>query len=187
MPHVKDFAVAASLFDEELEQQIAESARILRFLEGIEKPVSEEWCWLSTSMWYGHEYALALHGMILLTALVKRGRNPTEITPTALNQIGLDLERAGAELIPPPWLGDLDVHRSHRSQLIMRTPAYADIWPNTPERMPVLWPQILSTSPQSSGYRLRLSALDLRRLKRGTRVLPEWLRYDRHAREVVPT
>lgn len=48
------------------------------------------------------------------------------------------LARAG-EL--PPWLGDEDFHRSHRSALLRKDPShYKGFFPDVPEDLPYEWP-----------------------------------------------
>ena len=41
----------------------------------------------------------------------------------------------------PPWLGDPDFHRSHRSALLRKHPAYyRDVFPGVPDDLPYVWP-----------------------------------------------
>jgi hypothetical protein len=184
MPHINSGATAASLSDTDLREQIGVVDRIVRGLEGDES--GQEGDFLGLSMWTGFEYRLILHGMRLAHELIAiRHIAVAEGLTAYIAKIGIELEEAGdTDRTDPPWVGNLDVHRSHRSQLIRLDPqSYADRWPNTPPRMPALWPQLVDKA--SRGYRLRLSLSEARRLRAGARVLPEWLRYDTSAREVV--
>lgn len=185
MPHIRSLAVARSLSDKDLYEAVEEAKRVLYFIEEPSTPRNEI-DWLAASMWEGYEYALCIHGLMLASELVSARHIAVDEVPGAyLAKIGIELERVGAaDRTMPPWVGDKDVHRSHRSQLIMHTPAYETTWPGTPPQMPTLWPQPSDNDPR--GYRLRLSQPELRRLDYGYRTLPEWLRYDESAREVLP-
>lgn len=186
MPHIRSLTVARSLSDSHLHEAVISAEKMLRLVEQRPAP-TDEISWLAYSMWYGYEYPLCLHGLTLATTLVSERRIAVDEVPGSyMAEVGIEIENSGAaDRAVPPWIGDKDVHRSHRSQLIMLDPAYADVWPGTPPQMPILWPQLVDNDPR--GYRLRLSSAEQRRLRYGRRALPEWLRYDEAAREVVPT
>jgi hypothetical protein len=41
----------------------------------------------------------------------------------------------------PPWLGDEDLHRSHRSSLVRKDPQfYRPLFGDVPEDLPYVWP-----------------------------------------------
>lgn len=184
MPHIRSLAVARSLNDDDLYEAVHAATSILQLVEQRPAPSAENE-WLPSQMWVGFEYALCLHGLMLATELVSQRHLAVDEVPGAyLSKIGTELENIGStNRSMPPWVGDLDVHRSHRSQLIAQTPDYTEKWPATPVAMPILWPQIVDNSPR--GYRLRLSTSDLRKMRHGTRRLPAWLRYSESSREVV--
>ncbi|MER3453404.1 MAG: cytoplasmic protein, partial [Chloroflexota bacterium] len=49
-----------------------------------------------------------------------------------------ELRRAGAL---PPWLGNEALHRSHRSSLVRKDPAwYRPRFPDVPDDLPYVWP-----------------------------------------------
>ena len=49
-----------------------------------------------------------------------------------------ELAEAGAL---PPWLGDEDFHRSHRSSLLNKDPEwYGDVFTDVPPDLPYVWP-----------------------------------------------
>ena len=49
-----------------------------------------------------------------------------------------ELEEAGAL---PPWLGDADFHRSHRSSLLNKEPEwYSDVFTDVSPDLPYVWP-----------------------------------------------
>lgn len=184
MPHIEPGKAAQSLTDEDLLEQVDTATQILQLLLTPSPTELPNKRWLATQMWGPYQWRLCIHGMMMAHELItQRGHDLTEIDTKLLAHTGKDLEDGGDELSAPPWIGDLYIHRSHRSQLIMMNPDYAQRWPNTPERMPVLWPQLVPSSPR--GYRLRLSTSDIRLLRRGYLRLPEELAYQSHANEVV--
>ena len=57
----------------------------------------------------------------------------------------LDKRRLGEQRVEaiqlPPWLGDADFHRSHRSALLRKDPAhYRPFFPDVPDDLPYVWP-----------------------------------------------
>lgn len=98
-------------------------------------------------MWTGFEEALGRYGLTCCEVWVERGFGDTcaaSITAD-LRAAGLagvrtqsELQRAGAL---PPWWGDEEFHRSHRSALIRKDPDhYTPLFPGTPSDLPYLWP-----------------------------------------------
>jgi hypothetical protein len=62
-----------------------------------------------------------------------------------LTSIGIAHVRTQAELADagalPPWLGDDDFHRSHRSALVRKDPDfYGPKFPDVPDDLPYVWP-----------------------------------------------
>lgn len=135
---------------------------------------------ISQDGWTGFEYTLGVYGM----SACSHWQNERGKKDDLAFRIHAILEDIPHDLVMPPWVGDLNLHRSHRSYLIRKLPEhYAGLWPNTPENMPILWPQLVATDPR--GYRLRLSGVEEKALLAGDRELPEWLEYDRNKREVI--
>lgn len=150
---------------------------VLRILRGI---MGEEPWHISHAGWEGYEYTLGVFGMSACSVWQNQ-RGHRDSIAFQLHEI---LEGVPHDLVQPPWIGDLNFHRSHRSYLVRRMPEfYAEKFPNNPEGMPLLWPQ--NCDADSRGYRLRLSAVEERHLLAGDRKLPEWLRYDQNRREVI--
>lgn len=98
-------------------------------------------------MWKGFEEALGRYGLTCCEVWVERGFGDScaaSITAD-LGAAGLagfrnqhELEQAGAL---PPWLGDEEFHRSHRSALIRKDPDhYGPLFPGTPDDLPYVWP-----------------------------------------------
>ena len=63
----------------------------------------------------------------------------TAVTGLPMPRTQADLGDAG-EL--PPWLGDPDFHRSHRSALVRKDPGYyRPVFPEVPDDLPYVWPR----------------------------------------------
>ncbi len=101
----------------------------------------------AVKMWRGHLEALGRYALTCCDVWVERGHGDT-----CAATLGADLAAAGvatirsqAELADagelPPWLGDEDFHRSHRSSLVRKDPAhYRPQFPDVPDDLPYVWP-----------------------------------------------
>ncbi|MFG2621219.1 MSMEG_6728 family protein [Streptomyces sp. NPDC048507] len=99
-------------------------------------------------MWAGYEEALVRYGLDVCGAWTAGGRADT-CAATLRRDYGAwrpgggvrtreQLARDG-EL--PPWLGARDFHRSHRSALVRKDPAfYRELFPGVPDDLPYVWP-----------------------------------------------
>jgi hypothetical protein len=119
-------------------------------------------------MWIGYETYLAAYAAACAVTLVSHGVTATA-RALALAQSVEALRRGGdpAPLAVPPWLSDVDVLRSHRSNLMRRWPeSYS--WPKTPSDLPYLWPVV----DDEGGYALKLSKYDRELIAKGERTLP---------------
>lgn len=186
LPNIKFFATMRTLDDIDLLIQREHALTILRNLCGYSDAESNH---PAVQMWEGFEYALGIYGMAACHEYrIERGFK-CEIFPEIHEILNEDSEfesivQEQKEFPRPPWLGDLNVHRSHRSHLIGMNPEhYADKWPNTPERMPILWPQLVASDPR--GYRLRVLKRDIQKLIIGDLRLPPWLHYDGNKNEII--
>lgn len=80
----------------------------------------------------------------------------------------------------PPWLGDDDLHRSHRSNLLRKDFAlYSERFSKHGEKLDppdltYIWPEPLSPTT----YTVRLSKPDIKRINTGERTLPRGLPAD---------
>jgi len=176
MPNIGFFKSLRPLDDARLGKQRQDALKVLKALMGEEEmrphPV--------LNMWEGYEYTLGVYGMSACS-IWKTERKKNENLAFEIHRI---LEDVPHELAMPPWMEDLDFHRSHRSYLIRRNPGvYEEMWPNTPVDMPLLWPQLVDSDPR--GYRLRLSEAEKKLLASGERELPDWLEYNSKKREVI--
>lgn len=98
-------------------------------------------------MWRGHEEALGRYGLTICEVWTERGFGDTcAATIVAdLREAGVTALRSEADLAAagalPPWLGDEEFHRSHRSALVRKDPGfYAPLFPGVPDDLPYVWP-----------------------------------------------
>ena len=98
-------------------------------------------------MWKGFEEALGRYGIVCCEVWTELGFGDTcaATIATDLRTAGVTQIRSQAELAEigalPPWLGDEDVHRSHRSALVRKDPEhYRPLFPDDPDDLPYVWP-----------------------------------------------
>ena len=98
-------------------------------------------------MWKGYEEALGRYGFVCCEVWLELGFGDTcaATIATDLAAAGVTTVRAQAELADggalPPWLGDADLHRSHRSALVRKDPDfYRPQFPDAPDDLPYVWP-----------------------------------------------
>jgi Pyrimidine dimer DNA glycosylase len=143
---VADFADSARLLDSpRLGKQRVETLQILR---AIELP---DYGWANhpaVLMWRGRTPALVAYGLAM--ARIWRERGFADSTASQIGEFAPEVvdrsqdELAAAGLLPS-WLGDEDLHRSHRSNLIAKDPAFyrerfADRFGAEPDDLPYVWP-----------------------------------------------
>ena len=176
LPNIGFFKSVRPLDDARLSRQRQDALTILKGLMGDQSVPYH----LSQDMWIGYEYVLGVYGMSACSEWQNK-RGHRDNLAFEIHSLIADVPH---DMDMPPWMEDLNFHRSHRSFLIRKNPHhYALLWPNTPENMPLLWPQLVDTDPR--GYRLRLSGVEEKALAAGERELPEWLEYDPNKREVI--
>ncbi len=98
-------------------------------------------------MWKGFEEALGRYGFTCCAVWAELGFGDTcELTiATDLRTAGIGSVRTQEELAAaaalPPWLGNEELHRSHRSALVRKDPDhYRPLFPAVPEDLPYVWP-----------------------------------------------
>ena len=127
------------------------------------------------NMWSGYEVALAAYVVACGATLVAHGVS-TGVRSLAIADTVAQLragEESGAPLVLPPWFEDVDIMRSHRSNLMRRWPS-AYSWNRTPNDLPYIWPVI--DEGVEGGYKLVLSKHDKDLIARGERSIPKPLR-----------
>ncbi|TDQ43646.1 MSMEG_6728 family protein [Actinorugispora endophytica] len=140
LPHPGFADCARALDDRRLGKQRVEALQLLRAL------VWPRYGWRNhpaTVMWRGFVPALVGYGAAVCREW--RGRAYADAVLPAL------LEFSGGTVpeerwlrdndLLPPWLGDEDVHRSHRASLARKDPDhYGPLFPGTPADLPYTWP-----------------------------------------------
>ena len=117
-----DFQQSAAVLDRErLGKQRVEALQILRAL------VIPEYGWQShpaIRMWMGYVPALTMYGLAMVDEWTARGGEDTtrekimEFAPQAAHP------DYAAKIPMPPWLGNEDLHLSHRSRLVAKDPRF---------------------------------------------------------------
>ena len=92
----------------------------------------------ATKMWRGYEAYLLMYQEAICNEWVYRGYRDTCFEKT---------ERLFWEhndvffAVLPPWLGDMEFHRAHQSNLLRKLPEwYEPIFGNVPDNLPYVWP-----------------------------------------------
>lgn len=143
---VADFADSARLLDSpRLGKQRVETLQILR---AIELP---DYGWANhpaVLMWRGRTPALVAYGLAMARIWQERGFADStasqigEFAPEVVGRRQEDLAEAG---LLPSWLGNEELHRSHRSNLLAKDPAFyrdrfTERFGAEPDDLPYLWP-----------------------------------------------
>jgi hypothetical protein len=130
---------AATLDSARLGKQRVEALQTLRAL------VIPEYGWQShpaIRMWMGYVPALTMYGLAMADEWMNRGfadntrDNIREFAPQAAHP------DYASKIAMPPWLGDPELHLSHRSNLIRKDPRfYTPVFPGTEADLEYVWPE----------------------------------------------
>ncbi|WP_062353740.1 MSMEG_6728 family protein [Herbidospora yilanensis] len=145
LPYPDFTATAEVLDDRRLGKQRVEVIQVLRATS------VDDYGWRhhpAARMWRGYEEALVRYGLEICDRWCSTGRADTcaatlrqdlaRFTGRAAIRTQAALGAAG-EL--PPWLGDPAFHRSHRSALLRKDPAfYRPLFGDEPDDLPYVWP-----------------------------------------------
>ncbi|GAA3178444.1 hypothetical protein GCM10010531_35390 [Blastococcus jejuensis] len=159
---VADFEESARLLDSpRLGKQRVETLQILRALE------LPDYGWANhpaVLMWRGRTAALVAYGLAMVRVWRDRGYADTtdaqiaEFAPDVVGAAQDDLAAAG---LLPSWVGDEALHRSHRSNLVAKDPAFyrarfAELFGAEPDDLPYVWPgpDDVPPSPEPEGVRV---------------------------------
>lgn len=134
----QDFSQSAQVLDmRRLGKQRVEAYQIAKVL--LDPSAKAGWRnHPAVKMWRGHEGALVLYTKAICTEWKRRGYKDTvegkiEDLARQFNVIATD---------PPSWLGDEELHQSHRSNLIRKLPEhYQTFWPTVTPELPYVWPR----------------------------------------------
>jgi hypothetical protein len=142
-----DFTASARVLDpRRLGKQCVEALQVLR---GLTVPGHGWRRHPAVRMWTGYEEALVRYGLQVCARWTALGHRDTCARslredfharfPAAAAV--RDQEALGAAGELPPWLGETAFHRSHRSALLRKDPAfYTGLFPATPADLPYVWP-----------------------------------------------
>ncbi|GAA0318467.1 MSMEG_6728 family protein [Kineococcus aurantiacus] len=136
-----DFARSAAVLDgPRLGKQRVETLQVLRALE------LPDYGWANhpaVRMWQGFTPALVAYGLAVVAEWTRTGRADStgpQIAEFAPEVASPDGPPGGPPL--PPWLGDEALHRSHRSALLRKDPAfYRPLFGDEPDDLPYVWPE----------------------------------------------
>lgn len=128
-----DFKQSAQSLDyRRLGKQRVEAYQLLRGLLGETKG------WIhhpASKMWAGYEEALACYTLYICDEWIKRGYKDT-IRGKIIDLMGERIVWVNA----PIWLGQEDLHRSHRANLVRKDPVYyIPLFGELPPE-PYIWP-----------------------------------------------
>jgi Pyrimidine dimer DNA glycosylase len=156
---VADFAESARLLDSpRLGKQRVETLQILR---AIELP---DYGWANhpaVLMWRGRTPALVAYGLAMARIWQERGfadSTAPQIGEFAPRVVGVPQAELAGEGLLPSWLGDEQLHRSHRSNLIAKDPdfyrpRFTELFGPEPDDLPYVWPapDDVPPAPQPDG------------------------------------
>lgn len=143
----RDFTASARALDpRRLGKQRVEALQVLR---GLTVPGYGWRHHPAVRMWTGYEEALVRYGLQVCRRWTLQGHRDT-CAASLRDDFSAHFPRAAAirsqeELAAagelPPWLGEAAFHRSHRSALLRKDPAfYAAVFPDIPTDLPYVWP-----------------------------------------------
>lgn len=136
------FAESAAVLDgARLGKQRVETLQILRAL------LLPTYGWQShpvTVMWRGFVPGLTAYGLATVDAWAGRGHGDSTrhlLAEFAPEVDGLPQDELARRGLLPPWIGDEDVHRSHRSNLLRKAPEfYRPLFDGIPPDLEYVWP-----------------------------------------------
>ena len=142
-----DFTASALALDvKRLGKQRVETIQVLR---GLTWPAYGWRHHPAVKMWRGYEEALVRYGLDMCAVWTATGRADTcaaTLVTDLRDGCGIASVRSQPELATadelPPWLGDPELHRSHRSSLLRKDPAvYRPLFGDEePDDLPYVWP-----------------------------------------------
>lgn len=159
---VADFEDGARFLDSpRLGKQRVETLQILRALE------LPDYGWAThpaVRMWRGRTPALVAYGLAMVRVWRERGFADTtahqiaEFAPEVVGRSQAELAAAGTL---PSWVGDEALHRSHRSNLLAKDPAFyrprfTERFGPEPDDLPYVWPEPDDVPPSADPEGVRV-------------------------------
>jgi len=142
-----DFKKTAACLDlKRLGKQRIEAYKILKTLRSIRlaghnpyKLREIEWRHHpAVNMWKRHDGHLIVYAVVICEEWMKRGYEDgiNERLKTFVMEIPQELFE------PAPWIGDVEFHRSHQSNLVRKNPEYyRQFFPDVPNNLDYVWPE----------------------------------------------
>lgn len=132
----EDFQETASVLDyRRLGKQRVETWQLIRAINGETKGWANH---PAAVMWRGHTAVLASYGLVMCQEWKRRGYTDNmsdrfqELISSSTSQELNDM---------PRWLGRLELHVSHQSNLIRKFPEhYGPLFSGVPDDLPYIWP-----------------------------------------------
>lgn len=132
----EDFQETASVLDyRRLGKQRVETWQLIRAINGETKGWANH---PAAVMWRGHTAVLASYGLVMCQEWKRRGYTDNmsarfqELISSSTSQELNDV---------PRWLGRLELHVSHQSNLIRKFPEhYGPLFSGVPDDLPYIWP-----------------------------------------------
>lgn len=152
LPHA-DFTESARVLDQKrLGKQRVETLQIVQALTGVRRDVVtdellefEPRGWRNhpaAVMWRGHVDWLVRYQFATCDVWAARGyRDTCRAKTLRIFSYAIEHGRVALATSPPPWLGDPELHRSHRSNLLRKAPDhYRAYWPDEVDDLAYVWP-----------------------------------------------
>jgi len=134
LPYAEFDKVASVLDMKRLSKQRVETLQIMKALN------DPTYGWQNhpaVAMWRGHRGALMMYQRAICNEWTSRGYKDTCLEKTE----ALVANIPSSEWEQPSWLGNYELHESHRSNLTRKFPEwYGEFW-DEPNDLPYVWPE----------------------------------------------
>jgi hypothetical protein len=129
----ESFLESAKVLDRQrLGKQRVEKNQILRTLTGVSSGWQNH---PAVKMWRGYDQALADYGATICIEWLGRGYKDSLLDKF------IDHMDGAQDCEMPDWLGNQDLHLSHRSNLLRKLPDhYRQFFTSEPDDLPYVWP-----------------------------------------------
>lgn len=129
----ESFLESAKVLDRQrLGKQRVETYQILQTLTGVSSGWQNH---PAVKMWRGYDQALADYGATVCIEWLGRGYKDS-LLPHFLDHMS-----GAQDCEMPDWLGNADLHLSHRSNLLRKLPDhYSQFFKDEPNDLPYVWP-----------------------------------------------
>ena len=131
-----DFIQTAKCLDyRRLGKQRVEAMQLLNVFDKLKTDPNKKVAWMNHParlMWVGYEEALEIYHDTMIQEWISRGYN---------NTMKFRAKKPYYQVSYPPWLGDIEFHNSHRSNLLRKDPDYYKRYNwELPDNLEYIWP-----------------------------------------------